>query len=802
MLRNIVFWTPSQGSHDCHKLVAKALRTFDQKPVHRFQYFDGTVYVPQPGEIVLAMGDDTVAALKKGGIVAKNRTASSLRGRIHSASSSGEYLVTFDHGDRAFDAAKEEEIMWDVRLSERYARTGSLLPETGIYRWVQDFSELISAIECTHSATGQPVEVSGDSETLGKQPYDGDPIISVGFTDRAGFADCLYVDDIQTEEHAARVLGQIKWLLTSPKVKMRGANFKFDMTWFGERWVIECTNLAFDTMLAGSLVDENRSNSLNVHAKLYTALGGYDDAFTLKYDKSRMDLVPRDELLQYMGGDIDAVFRVAVAIKNELLQSPSLTNFYINALHPAGKTFGKLERRGVLADPAKFEALRVELEGEHGGGGYLAELDKRAIKLLPARIRMKYADDLNMSRPQLLKDYFFSPMGLNLKPRVFTKKPDKDGDLRPSTAKTHLSMFFDREEAREMVEIMGHRGMASKVLSTYVKGFLKHLRSDGRFHASYILFAGKANEDDNDDSGTNTGRLSAKDPAMQTVPKHWRDETAPNWAKKLRLCFPAPPGKVIWSTDAAQGELKIAACLSGDEAMLAAYFQGLDLHAVTGAAMMGMPYDEFMHLSDDKNDKVKMEKFGYGRFRAKAANFGLVYTMQAAGFVRYAWNTFKMILTEEQAQDTIDKFFAKYPGLLKWHDAYRGYGHRDGYVCSPLGRVRHLPLINSKIWKVQGLAERQAINAPVQSTLSDMMCMALTEIEAAVPQAEAVAMIHDAALGYCDEDRAEEIGRRIVEIAGNLPLKKVFGWDHQLKFNFDWEHGPSMGEMKTYKMAA
>jgi len=737
------------------------------------------------------MGKDLLDTLAAAGITPKKRTVDSVRGKAFKASSGGEYLVTYSPAMTAIDSAKTDEIAWDIRLAERLVRTGQLKPETGTYRWVQDFSELVSAIECTYAKTGKPVTVGGDTETLGLQPYDGAPLVAVGFTDRARFADCLHLHDIQTEAQAIKVIETLQFLLTSPKVKMVGANFKFDMMWFGVRLQVECTNFAFDTLLAGSLLDENRSNSLNNHAKIYTTMGGYDDAFNDKYDKSRMDLVPKADMLEYLGGDVDAVFRSATKIREELLAVPALANFYINLLHPAALTFGRMERRGILGSPERFEALRVELEGQDGKGGALGALDEKAISLLPARIRMKYADDLSMNRGALLKDYFFSPLGLNLKPLVVTPKTGE-----PSTSKTHLSMFYDRPEAKMMVETMAARGSASKVLTTYVKGFLKHLRSDGYFHPSYMLFAGKLFDNDNDDSGTNTGRTSAKDPAIQTVPK--RGE----WAKKLRQCFPAPPGMAYWSTDCMQGELKIAACLSNEENMLAAYLAGLDLHAVTGASMMDMEYEEFMLLSDDVNNKEQMGIFELGRYRAKAANFGLLYEMQAAGFVRYAWATFKMILTLDQAQDIIDKFFTKYPGLLDWHAAYKSMAKRDGYICNPFGRVRHLPLIHSSEWHVAGKAQRQAINAPVQSSLSEITCWALTNIDKYVGQAQAVAMIHDAGLGYAPEDQIEEVGRRIVEVASTLPIKETFGWDHQLQFTFDLEIGPDMGSMTKVKIAA
>lgn len=637
---------------------------------------------------------------------------------------------------------------------------------SGDYRWVEDFDDLIRAIDCTFAETGRPVEVAARLDTQDRP--------AIAFTMAAGAADCLDLSDVLSE-HAVEGL---RTLLTSPRIRLRGANFKADMVWLAARLGIDCTNFAFDALLAGSLLDENRSNSLATYASLYMPAE----------EGSGEEETPHDPLLYRLGRAVDTAFQSAAAIREELLTSPALAHFYVTLLHPTSQAFARLEQRGVVASRDRFEALRIELEGEDGRGGALADLERQVLTLLPGRLRMKYADNLAV-RPAMLRDFFFGTAGLHLKPRMVTPRHGE-----PSTAKAHLAMFHDVPEAAAMVTVLEARSGAAKMLSAYVKGFLKHLRADGRFHPSYMLFAGRACDDDVSNSGTVTGRTSARDPAIQTVPKRG------TWAKKLRRCFVAPPGMAIWSTDAAQGELKIAACLADEANMLAAYRAGLDLHAVTGASMMDMPTDAFMALAADVQDREKMERFELGRFKAKACNFGLLYGMQAKGFVRYAWQTFKMVLSETQAQGMIDRFFATYPGLLDWHEAARKRARRDGAVANPFGRMRHLPWIRAADRQVASRAERQAINAPVQSTLSDLTCWALSEIDRQIPDAQPCAMIHDAIVGYCPEDRADEIGRQIVEVAGNLPIEAMCGWRPQLRFTFDHEHGPDMGSMTKMKV--
>jgi DNA polymerase I-like protein with 3'-5' exonuclease and polymerase domains len=142
-------------------------------------------------------------------------------------------------------------------------------------------------------------------------------------------------------------------------VKITGANWKFDAVWILHHWGILCTNQKFDTGMVGGLLDENRSNSLNLHAKVYTQMGGYDDDFNHKYDKSRMDLVIEDDpegFLTYAGGDTDACLRVTHHLKKELIEDKRLANFYMNLLQPASQVFAKLEHRGVYVDVRRWKS--------------------------------------------------------------------------------------------------------------------------------------------------------------------------------------------------------------------------------------------------------------------------------------------------------------------------------------------------------------------------------------------------------------------------------------------------------------
>jgi hypothetical protein len=236
-----------------------------------------------------------------------------------------------------------------------------------------------------------------------------------------------------------------------------------------------------------------------------------------------------------------------------------------------------------------------------------------------------------------------------------------------------------------------------------VDGFLKHLRPDGRLHPTYFLAHGEYDSHDDDDSGTVTGRLSAKDPAFQTLPK----KTV--WAKKIRSCFIAPPGKVALSLDYRQGELKVVACVAKEKTMLTAYEKGLDLHAVTGAKLGGVPLEEFLSWKDSADPKT-VALFDKYRGSAKPANFGLLYGMGVEGFQAYAWAMYGLKLTYEDAESMRNAFFELYPGLTGYHDMQRQTVRISEAVRSPLGRIRHLPMIRSWDRAIKSKAERQAIN--------------------------------------------------------------------------------------------
>lgn len=754
---------------------------------------DGSV--PEGTQLILALGSDALKKLQEEKIVAKNRTISSLR-TVPQMYGKTPVLMSYSPDVGEIDHGYYVDLLTDVGLAVRYVQTGSWKPVYGQYRYVTDFSEMCTAIKQKNEETGDAVDISMDLETIGLDPYavpkidhPGAYIVSIQTCCEPGKADVVRFDNRLHEESKLKETEfrqQMEFLLNCQYVRLKGANFKFDLHWLWVRGGFKCSTFKFDTTIVGSLLDENRSNALDVHVKIYVpSLGGYSDVFDRSVDKSRMDLVPADKLLSYAAGDVDGDLQVAEVMKKELLQDAALTKLYVNILHPAARAFEQIEQGGLLVDVPAYKELKSDLEKEH------VRLVTEARKILGGRIVAKHNDTsrpggMNLTKASMLCDFMFSPMGLNLKPKMFTPKADKDGVKRPSTALEHLLMFEDVPEAKEFVRIIKEDGSVMKSLNTYVIGFLEHLRSDGRFHPTYWLFVGNKEEHE---GGARTGRLSAVDPAVQTIPKRTK------WAKRIRRCFPAPPGYVVVERDYSQGELRVIACIANEDNMLATYASGRDLHIETAAPFAGYTYESLLALKDTNPDVYERV-----RYLGKAGNFGLVFGMKEDGFMAYAKGNYGVELDWDKAHEFREHFFERYPKLLQYHEIYRKFARENGYVRTPLGRIRHLPLIKSPNKQFASKSERQALNSPVQGTLTDMMLwsIALEHQEGLHDIAPCFGSTHDSIGNYVPEDKVDELVPRLLEVMENLPFKKL-GWEPQLKFLADASVGSTMGDLEAYK---
>lgn len=738
-------------------------------------------------DVVLVMGKDRLTELQQRGHAHKGRAVGSQRGTVlgHGIRA----LVTWDCYLTQIAAERKPEIEWDLKLAMRLHETDTIDPVMGTYTKVDDFSEIEVALDLALEGDEPKIPIACDLETLGTDYINPNAwIVAISMTMEAGASGVAY---FKQGEVPWDLVDQIKTILNHPKAKVYGANFKFDMLWMCEKWKIETFDaFTMDTTLVGSLVDENRSNSLNLHAKVYSSIGGYDDPFNAKYDKSRMDLVPVPDLVQYAGGDTDAGWQVGQKLRVPLSRNKRLLRFYKKLLHPAQNAVRKMEQRGMVVDVEEYNRLEDECEQ------VMEQCEERMRGELPDYIRRRWRGRLRdkpVYNANVIGDWMFNDRrGLKLKPKMKSPKTKK-----PSMAAEHFEMFANHPKAGQFIEDYLLYKKTEKTLSTYIVGFKKHLRDDGRFHPSYMLFRGKFHGSDSkdDDSGGRTGRTSVKEPAYQTIPKHT------DWAKPLRRVYVPPPGHVVMNVDYSQGELRITACIADEPTMIQTYLDGIDLHLKTGAQLNSIELAEAikMKASKDKHTQALIAKIRQG---GKAGNFGLIYGMGAKGFKEYALKSYGVELTEGEAHGFRNDFFDLYDGLHPWHDDVKKFAHKHKYIESPLGRIRRVPLIDSFAEGIRAKQERQAINAGVQSTLTDLGLLAMAELDRRYPDLWQFGFTHDAISFYIPEDQVEQWAYRIREVMENLPLNE-FNWHPQLSFPVDIEYGiDNLADLTELELAA
>jgi len=792
----LYLWT-SAKHHQLVSVTKPVLDTIRPRPAAQGLSF--TPYelpIPESGQIHLAMGTKTVDVLKEARIIPRNLSVAKLRGKVWPVPGEpdrGAWMITYDPYMVERDAKALTDIQWDVRLACRYLTSGSLAPKVGTYNWVSGFSDLIDAVKREADKTGEKVRLFEDLETLGLWPwYDKAWIISIAFCHKIGTAAMMKFPE-NGDYPTDAVLQQVEWLENADEISLAGASLKFDNLWKKAKWGLDWPKaFLFDTLLGGGLVNENRQNSLNIHAKIYTDMGGYDDMFNAAHEKGRMDLALAKDpegFVIYAGGDVDAGARAREEIVGELTADPGLVDFYTTILHPAARAFEKIEYTGILVDSQELAAVGLICAEESAA----AHADM--YELVPPRIKRKRSgatgDRLKFT-PAVLRDIFFDEAGWDLEPLVWTDK----AKLPSTSVDDHLKRFKDHPQAGPFLEALKRKNKAEKIGSSYVVGFLKHLRPDGRFHPTFALHVGSQYEDD-DETGTNTGRTAAKNPHAQTIPKRWKPGDY-NWPSVLRACYPAPPGQLIGEIDYSQGELKIHAMLANEPTMLKLFHEGMDMHLLTGTKLAGITYEEGQAL--EKTDPKLFKRMRYG---AKAPNFGLIFMQSPPGFQRYAYKEWDLDYSLAECQKIHGDFFALYRMLRAYSERQMRAAREDLCVINPFGRVRHLPLAVSKDKKTRAGALRQAVNAPTQSTLSDMGLWSIAIADG--PDHDLLGrgldifnFVHDAVQFYFPDTSAGfEMVQEMKDIMENLPYGELCDWEPELKMTTDFEYGPNLAEMKA-----
>ncbi|MDN6318804.1 MAG: DNA polymerase I [Marinobacter sp.] len=549
-----------------------------------------------------------------------------------------------------------------------------------------------------------------DTETTSLRYMDAE-LVGMSFAIEAGEA--AYVpfghDYIGAPEQLEResVLAQFKPLLEDPKLKKVGQNLKYDKNVLANHDI--CLNgIAEDTMLE-SYVLNSVSSRHNMDSLARAYLGEETITFESIAGKGAKQLtfnqLDLEKAGRYAAEDADITLRLHQVIRPQLAEVSKLQSVYEDIDLPLVPVLSHMEQRGTLISASTLRQHSQELAER------MAELEKDAHEVA--------GENFNLASPKQLQAIFYEKMGLPV-----IKKTPKGA---PSTAEPVLQELAHEHELPRL--ILEHRSL-SKLKSTYTDTLpeLIHHRT-GRVHTSYHQAV------------TATGRLSSSEPNLQNIPI--RSEQG----RRIRQAFIAEKGFKLLAADYSQIELRIMAHLSGDKGLLTAFENGEDIHKATAAEVFNVALD---NVSSDQ------------RRSAKAINFGLIYGMSAFGLAR------QLDIGRKVAQQYIDRYFERYPGVLQYMDNIRKQAHDDGYVETLFGRRLYLPEINARNKQLQQAAERTAINAPMQGTAADIIKIAMIDVEnwllAEHPDTARMTMqVHDELIIEVKEGAVDEIREGLIK---------------------------------------
>lgn len=504
------------------------------------------------------------------------------------------------------------------------------------------------------------------------------------------------------------VLQQLTPILEDENQAKVGQNLKYDASVLA-RYGIEMKGIKHDTMLASyvynSVGGKHDMDSLALRFLQHSCIS-FEQIAGKGKKQLTFNQIELDEAAPYAAEDADVTLRLHHRLMENIEQDEKLKAVYENIEMPLVPVLSRIERTGVLIDDMKLAAQSQEIAKR------LDELEQKAYEVAE--------QEFNMNSPKQLQAILFEKMGLP----VVKKTPSGT----PSTNEEVLQeLALDYPLPKLILE---YRGLA-KLKSTYTDKLPKMINPEtGRVHTSYHQAV------------TATGRLSSTDPNLQNIPI--RNEEG----RRIRQAFVAPHGFKIMAVDYSQIELRIMAHLSGDKALLEAFQQGKDIHAATAAEIIGVDIDQ-----------VTSEQ----RRRAKAVNFGLIYGMSAFGLAK------QLGIPRGEAQQYMDTYFERYPGVMQYMEDTRSAAAELGYVETIFGRRLHLPEIKSRNGMRRKAAERAAINAPMQGTAADIIKKAMLLVDQWIQQegdgrVKLLMQVHDELVFEVQESALAEIESKVQQL--------------------------------------
>ena len=512
----------------------------------------------------------------------------------------------------------------------------------------------------------------------------------------------------------------VRPLFEDEKIAKIGQNIKFDLMVL-RRLGITIRGRMYDTMILHYLLDPESRHNMNALAEKYLNYKPIEiETLIGKGSKQlTMDLVNVERVKEYAAEDADVTLQLKQALY-PMIEQIGLQHLYFEIEEPMIAVLADIEMAGVRIDS---EALAV----------YAVELNRKLAEL-EAAIRTEAGEpNLNINSARQLGEVLFGKMRIAEKPKMTkTKQFCTDEDYLQSFARKHRIVDL----------ILEYRGV-KKLLSTYVEALPQLVnRSTGRIHTSF------------NQAVTATGRLSSTNPNLQNIPV--RDDMG----RRIRKAFiPSDDDHLLLSADYSQVELRLMAHLSGDESLIAAFEHGEDIHAATAAKLFNKTLDE-----------VTSEE----RRRAKTANFGIIYGISAFGLSQ------RLEIPRKEAKEIIDGYFASYPGVKKYMDNVVEKAKEEGFVSTIFGRRRYLNDIASHNAIARGLAERNAVNAPIQGAAADIMKIAMINVHrrfaAEGIRSRVILQVHDELVVdmlRSEQERVTAIVTECMESAAQLKVRLI-----------------------------
>ncbi|ONM44851.1 DNA polymerase I [Halopseudomonas pachastrellae] len=504
-----------------------------------------------------------------------------------------------------------------------------------------------------------------------------------------------------------KVLAALKPYLEDPAKAKVAQHAKYDINVLAH-YDIRVQGVAFDTMLESYVLDATATrHDMDSLSLKYLGQGTikFEDIAGKGSKQLTFDQIALEQAGPYAAEDADVTLRLHQTLWAKLQPQASLARVLQEIEMPLMPVLARIERNGALVDANLLGKQSIEL------GDKMVALERQAFELA--------GEEFNLGSPKQLGAILYEKQGLPVL--------SKTAKGQPSTAETVLAELA--EQGFELPQVIMQYRSVSKLKSTYTDRLPEQINPrTGRIHTSYHQAVAA------------TGRLSSSDPNLQNIPIRTTE------GRRIRQAFVAPKGYKLLAADYSQIELRIMAHLAQDAGLLDAFKHDLDVHRATAAEVFGVELDE---VSSDQ------------RRSAKAINFGLIYGMSAFGLAK------QIGVDRKQAQAYIDRYFARYPGVLSYMERTREQASEQGYVETLFGRRLYLPEIHAKNQAMRKAAERTAINAPMQGTAADIIKRAMIKVAAWLNDssldARVIMQVHDELVLEVREDQIDAVTQGLKE---------------------------------------